>query len=100
MVANRTSMFIDTPDIGNLVIAMNSHVGYWMGHSLLIIFFVILILSLGTRSWNNFAVACYISFIVSILLFVIDLIPMLDVVILFIFAAAFTALGFMDKSYN
>lgn len=97
MTANYTSMFITTPDIGNLIIAMNSHVGNWIGHSLLIIFFVILILTFGSRSWNNFAVTCYLTFIVSILLFVIDVVPALDMVIVFIGAAVTTAIGFIRK---
>ena len=97
MVANYTSMFITTPDIGNLVMAMNSHVGFWIGHSLLIIFFVILILAFGSRSWNNFAVATYLTFIISIILFVIGLIPAADILIVFVAAVFTTAIGFMGK---
>ena len=97
MTANYTSMFITTPDIGNLVIAMNSHVGNWIGHSILIIFFVVLILSFGSRSWNNFAVATFITFIVSIIIFGIGLVPSADMVILFIALLATTFMAYVTS---
>lgn len=97
-MGNYTSQFIDTPDLGDLVIAMNSHTGFWIGHSLLIIFFVILILSMGTRSWNNFAVACYLTFIVSIPLYLLEMVPIFDILTIFTIAAVVTMIGFVKKN--